>query len=217
MQAREVLLAAKVTILLYPSGSRMVSQMLGSLGFSGNQLMSYYGGGIYKSSHQVNTCVTPPYHPALWGAARRLFGVRASLQDPTTSLIILMARSRIVNVKPLLQALRTRYGARLHEFNGGNDLDKAVALFGRARALVGLPGDAFYLMLFAPRDTAVVEIMPTLASGTALPSYVVQSAFWKLARSLGHEYWRLVETPLNTEGNVNVNIRRLVSVLDRLM
>ena len=96
MQAREVLLAARVSILLYPSGSRMVRQMLSRLGFSANQLMSYYGGGIYKSSHQVNTCVTPPYHPALWGAARRLFGVRASLQDPTTSLIILMARSGCV-------------------------------------------------------------------------------------------------------------------------
>ena len=223
MQARDVLLAANVSILLHPPGGRMVGQMLTRLGFSDNELIYYYG-GYYKSDHQVNTCVTPPYHPALWGAARRALGVRDTLRDAATSLIILLLRTRswkagrrIVNVKPLLRALRTRYGARLHVFYGENDLDKAKALFGRARALVGVHGGAFYHMLFAPRNTTVVEIMPTLDSGTVLPNYAAHSAFWKLSRSLGHEYWRLVEPPLTSEGNVSVNITRLVSVLDMLV
>lgn len=223
MQARDILLAANVSVLLHPPGGRIIGQMLSRLGFSTNSLIYYYG-GYYKSGHQVNACVTPPYHPTLWSKARRLLGVNDQLKDDANWLIILMLRTRswkagrhIVNVTPLLQTLRARYGARLHVFYGENDLDKAKALFSRARALVGVHGGAFYNMLFAPLNTTVVEIMPTLDSGTVLPSYAAHSAFWKLAQTMGHGYWRLAEVPLTSEGNVSVNITRLVGLLDRLL
>ena len=220
VQARDVLLAANVTILLHPPGGRIIRQMLSRLGFSDSIVLEYYG-GYYTSDHQINTCVTPPYHRALWDKARLLLGVDDRLQNEATSVVILMLRTRslkegrrIVNLNELIQVMRARYGARLHVFYGENDLSRAKALFSRAKLMVGVHGGAFYNMLFAPLNTTVIEIMPTLESGTVLPSYAAHSVFWKLALSMGHTYWRLVENPLTSEGNVSVNLTRLVGLID---
>ena len=221
MQVYELVTTADIVLLLHPPKDRIVAQMLSKLGFDSNSTLLYYGGYV-KSTHQINTCRTPPAHPSLWRKARSLLGVSETHDNP--SLVILLTRRlsrktgrRIKNIEALTREMSLKYGSRLAVFSGSDSLSDTVQLFSQARVVVGVHGGAFYNVLFAPSNTTVVEIMPTQADGKTVPRYLSHAIIWRLATAIGQRYWRLAEKPVTSEGDVVVDVQRVVALVDHVL
>jgi len=132
--------------------------------------------------------VTPP-REAL-AAVRSALGV-AVLPPARRDVIVYVSRRdeptrRVANEAELLAALRAAFpGHPIEVFTGGVSPAEAIALFQRARVVVGPHGAGLSHILFSAPGTAVVEFL-FLADPPMM--------FWHAAGALGQDYW-LVPVP----------------------
>ena len=119
------------------------------------------------------------------------------------------------NMQEVTNALRRRYGDRLFVFQGPMHLNHSLHIFGRTRLMLGVHGGAMYNLHFAPQETVVVEYIGTAKDGS-IPSDVAHTIIWRLAQNAGQTYYRVAETPLNSQLDINIDIATLVKLLDRI-
>lgn len=150
-----------------------------------------------------------PSKAALELARRRL--APASLQPRPRDAVIFISRNTdklsgtgsrtAANEAAFVQALAnltTVAGLRLEVFQGDRtSLAETIALFGEARAVIGVHGAGLANMLFAPPGTKVFEI------ALRTPRH---RDYMHAAAALGHEYW-IVQVCLNAlESQVELDI-----------
>ena len=223
IQAYEYIIPEDVKLLIYTPRDSIIYEMLNVLGFKQSQLL-YYQGGTYHADAMINTCITPPLHPDLWQTARRMIGAPEELEfHPRKASVILLTRARhhnpgrsMTNSDDVLHFLLHRYGNNAIFFKGGYSLAQSIEIFGRAKIIIGVHGGAFYNMLYAPKGTNIVEVMPTDINGLT-PHGLAHTIVWHMAALLEQPYWRIPEKPLTkTMNNVQLNIAKLKIILDKI-
>ena len=227
MQAYEFLIPEDVKLLIYAPRDAIIFEMLTTLGFKRSRLVLYQH-GTYQADFMIHTCITPPLHPDLWQKARRMLGAPDEpLVPQSQASVILLTRAKqhnpgrkLMNSEEVLHFLLHRYGGnRVVLFKGGYSLAQSIDLFGKAKIIIGVHGGAFYNMMYAPRGTHVIEIMPTGSDGE-IPRGLAHGIIWKMAGLLGQPYWRIPIMPLAksimTSTNVQLNIAKLKGILDKV-
>jgi capsular polysaccharide biosynthesis protein len=128
----------------------------------------------------------PAHHCAGWAIdyLRKTFGVgeRSARHDRKLLISRADAKGRSVhNWEEVLPVFRS-HGFEVVELSGLSTEDQ-IELFSDASQVVGVHGAGLTNILFAPRDCAVLEILPPL---------VATQAYWLLASSLGQRYSALI-------------------------
>ncbi len=224
IQAMEYLVY-KDTVLLMPGKcDRIVMDMLNIMGFSVGQIKTVQKGN-YPSHYQINTCIAPPFHPSIWNKTRHILGVPEKLVDTSTSNVILFVnghlgtrRTKILNMNQVIKVLIKKFTSKRVFILKDTDitLSNIRHVFSKAKIIVGLSSDLIYSILFAPRNSSVVEIMAGRKTGHVLPSGVDHSMTWKLASTMGHAYWRDYELLSTNSGDVSVSLDKLHQILDKI-
>ena len=211
----------KVKLLLRSSDDKIVEDILQAMGIT-PKMVSFYGYGYVRSRLQINTCITPPMHPALYMRARKMMAVPDRSHSPAKPHVLLIVRDKrhrsreFLNKQDVENYLKDRYDKRLKVISTPGSLEQVRSVFGNAAIVIGIHGGAFYNMLFAPRDTSIIEIVPTLESGLTRPSGLSVTIFWELASAIGQNYWRILETPQSHLGDLHVDVPKLSRVLDKV-
>ncbi len=179
---------------------------------------------VYYARYMIHTCIAPPIHPTLWKYFRQTFHVSETRSATWyESKVILLKRMgtdtigrRILNMRPLHDYLKNRYGDKLVIFYGGYSVSEAHHLFSQAKIIIGAHGGSFYNMQFAAKDTAIIEFAP-LAPGGADSCLLPHTIFWKIAGLIGQNYWRIpIETELaDCDMYVDIHkVHRILNIVD---
>jgi hypothetical protein len=115
---------------------------------------------------------------------RRAFAIEERQSRPERKLMISRRDTvgrQILNWDEVLPIF-DRHGFEIVELSGLST-DAQITLFRDASQVVGVHGAGLTNILFAPRDCAVLEILPPL---------VATHDYWLLASALGQRYWALV-------------------------
>ena len=219
MQVLDVLLLTDAKLLMFNPRDGVIFEMLEEMHIPKEKIVLYSGKAMFFKKI-INSCVTPPLHPILWNTARKLLRAPDILPPPNDTVVILLTRAgshngqrNMNNFEEVKKMLSLRYGSRFVVFPAGLNLDQARHLFGRAAILIGVHGGALYNLLYAPRTTHVIEIIPFTNEGLPLPGTAHQ-IFWFQGQLIGQQYWRMQLPPLN--GNVEVPLPRLRTILDKV-
>ena len=94
-------------------------------------------------------------------------------------------------------------------------LPQSTELFGKAKIIIGVHGGAFYNMLYAPKGTNIIEVMPTDSKGVS-PRGLAHTIIWHMAALLDQPYWRIPVNSLTKTNNVQLNIAKLKIILDQI-
>ena len=223
VQLRSIITFPGITYLFRRPRDRNIYEILEHVNLSGDSV-AFYDGGHITSDYLMNTCITPPLHPWLFSEAQNML-IRG-FEDHNKcvdKLIILLTRDhsktggrRIINMDYFISYLRGRYGHRLYTFHGNSTFSDSVKLFQKAQIVIGVHGGAFYNIIFAPKSTHIVELMPTTSEGEVMPAYIGHTIFWAISDMLNQTYWRINSTPTDSLGNVKVEIREIEKVLDKI-
>jgi hypothetical protein len=222
-QAYEFLLKEGVKILLERPHHKNVLALLSEFGIGRDRIVWHARGDtstVYAARHLVLACVAPPVHPRLWTAIRgRLLPPPAA---PATYVILLtrdhakLGGRNMLNQKEVTAFLSRRYGPQFKVFHGDLGLTDSLALFSRARILIGTHGGAFYNLNYAPAGSAaaVVEAVPVLRHGRDIES-LPHAIFWAQATMLGQDYWRVMCTSESRQHDCRLDVAgRLRPILD---
>lgn len=167
----------------------------------------------------------PAHHCAPWAIdyLRGAFGVEGAVRG-SRRLFISRADTTgrgLANFDELMPAFH-RHGFEVVELSGMT-FDAQVALFREASHVVGVHGAGLTNILFAPRDCAVLEILPPL---------VATRAYWILASAIGQRYSAVIADDatgiprpdyktwvhdyLNNGRDIRVPVQRLDAALGRI-
>lgn len=205
---------------MYKPRSKLIKQILDKLGHKENII--YFDHSQYIVDYHINTCVTPPLHPFLWQEAQhKLIGKNSFKVTLKESHIIFLYASggepqrSITNYQTVESFLKERYSAVYSlSFDDLTSLETDIDLLSKARIIIGVHGSSMYTIQMATKNCTVIEYMPTTIDGTILPKNAAHTIIWQTADMLGQSYWRINESPLNSFGDVRVNIYRLKRALD---
>ncbi len=224
-QAMEYLVYKDTVLLLSGKCDNIVIDMLNIMGFSPGQIKTIQTGN-YPANIQINTCIAPPFHPSIWNKIRHIIGVPEKLDssDKTSNVILYgyghlgTRRTKILNLNQVIKVLNKKFTAKRVISLKETDIKVSHIrnIFSKAKLIIGISSDLMYCMLFAPRNTSVLEIVAGRNSGQVLPSGVDHSMTWKLASTMGHTYWRDYERLSTNAGDVSVSLNKLQRILDRI-
>ncbi|XP_050397512.2 uncharacterized protein LOC126815686 [Patella vulgata] len=226
MQVYDYVVNSNVYFLIYKPRDSLIYDFYDKLGISRDRLL-FYDKKPMKVKRMINTCIAPPIHPTLWLSGREALGLSADRLVPMNQTLVVFIRRinthnggrKILNSDQVEKVLNHRYGNNgVRIFSGGVNFKETVSLFQRARIIIGVHGGALYNIIFAPQQTSVIEIMPTLDNGQIQPGRLAHEIIWFQAQFLGQSYWRLpIQPELNKVGyNVNVDIGRLEVLLNKV-
>ncbi|ESO89409.1 hypothetical protein LOTGIDRAFT_165004 [Lottia gigantea] len=225
IQAYDVILASDVYLLIFEPRDSNILLLLDRLGIDRDRLI-FHKKGLWKIKTVIDTCITPPLHPALFKTARRAMGTHENRTVPINEAnVILLLREdteeggrKMVNKAEVTGNLFNRYGSHLKLVRQTATISESVDIFKNAKIVIGVHGGALYNILFAPSNTYVVEIMPIDKNGNVCEATgkLAHQTFWSLAAMLGQKYWMLVEEPRRENCNVKVDIEKLLKVLDKI-
>ncbi len=193
----------------------------------------------------INPCRTPGIHPRLWQDAREMYwsisGIPQSLNATQRKNFIYIQRTSsnamngarlILNEEPFIQVIRdycSKHSLNYVQYDHSKDtghIRSRIELFYNAQVIIGVHSGALSNMNFAQSGTTVIEIMPYRSDSSSLPmtcsmfrpedikacaGYILYTQ----ARLLNQSYW-ILPTVVNTEGNLNLNIDRVKTLMDQL-
>ena len=221
MQVFHIVNNTNLKILLFRSWDRNIEQMLFKIGISSERIV-YYDSGLIFGKYVLDTCVTPPLHPSLWNMARNHLGVNVNYPVRNKNgYVVYISRTgsrnygrNIKNEEEVIAFLHWRYSTRFQFFQKAINFKETMGLFKNTRILIGVHGGALYNLLFCPRDTEIIEIMPTIDTGDVVPNSLAHTIIWKMSSMLKQNYWRFPSEPLNKLGDVKPDINKLEKVLN---
>ncbi|XP_050411999.2 uncharacterized protein LOC126826912 [Patella vulgata] len=224
MQVYDYVINSNVFFLILKPRDTLIYDFYHKLGISRDRLV-FYENNPTKVKKMINTCIAPPIHPALWLSGREALGVSANMMVPMNqTLVVLIKRKnthnggrRMLNIDLVEKFVINRYGIDgVQIFSGGLKFNETVSLFQRTRIIIGVHGGAMYNILFSPRQTSVIEIMPTKNNGQIGPPWIAHGIIWVQAQVLGQSYWRLPMLPEGRKSDVRVDIGRLGALLNKV-
>ncbi|KAI3435029.1 hypothetical protein D9Q98_003081 [Chlorella vulgaris] len=170
-------------------GQPYEAEYLEMLGVSRSQLVTYNASKVYCADRLLVPTPTPRITPPREGLqlVRQGLGV-ATLPEAQRDLLIYVSRQgestrRVANEQALLQAIRAAFPQQqLVVYSGGLAAADTIALFQRARVVLGPHGAGLSHILFAAPGTTVIEFL-----FMADPPLM----FWHTAAALGQPYWLL--------------------------
>ena len=111
--------------------------------------------------------------------------------------------------------LKRRYPKRFKQFPGPQNLSETRRFFAKTRILIGVHGGAFYNLHFAPNTATIVEYIGANFDGR-LPLTIGHTMIWTLTQNTGQTFYRVYEKPLNKELDIQINITKLETLLNRI-
>ncbi|KAK6185465.1 hypothetical protein SNE40_007692 [Patella caerulea] len=226
MQVYDYVANSDVYFLIYKPRDFLIYDFYDKLGISRDRLV-FYDKKPMRVKTMINTCIAPPLHPTLWLSGREALGGSAYRLLPMNQTLVILIRRinthnggrMVLNSDQVEKVLKNRYGNNgVRIFSGGLNFKETVSLFQSSRIIIGVHGGALYNIIFAPQQTSVIEIMPTLENGQIQPQRLAHEIIWNQAQLLGQSYWRLPIQPElnNAVSNVNVDIDRLEVLLNKV-
>ncbi|KAK6172491.1 hypothetical protein SNE40_016129 [Patella caerulea] len=224
MQVYDYVINSNVYFLIFEPRDTLIYDLYHKLGISRGRLV-FYEDKPMKVKRMINTCIAPPIHPALWQSGREALGLSADMIVPMDqTLVVLIKRKnthnggrRMLNNDLVEKFIKNRYGnGGVRVFSGELNFNETASLFQRTRIIIGVHGGAMYNILFAPRQTSVIEIMPTQNDGQVEPPGLAHEIIWFQAHLLGQTYWRLPMLPEGITSDVRVDISRLEILLNKV-
>ena len=221
MQMRSILPFQGITYLFRRPRDQNIYAILKHMNIS----FAFYDSGDITADYLVNTCITPPVHPLLFSGIRKMLTNSSDNTDKTfgDGFVILLTRAHsrnsgrnMRNKDKIISYLQGRYGRRFRVFNGDLTFNDSMNLFQQARIVIGVHGGAFYNIIFAPSSLHILEIMPTTTTGKVTPRYIAHPIFWVISNMLNQTFWRINNVPLDSAGNVNVDIGKVSKMLDKI-
>lgn len=182
----------------------------------------YYERALYKVNYHINTCLTPPLHPILWQAARKkLIGshyLKIPLENSCVTFIYSSGgemKRKIVNYQAIETFLKKRYPI-IYSFSSEDleTLERSLEVLPKSRIVIGIHGSSMYSIQLATANATILEYMPTTHDGAVIPKNIAHTIIWQTADMLQQSYWRMHEMPLNSYGDVRVNLYKLQRALD---
>lgn len=227
IQAYEFIRRPEVFVLLEKPFHASIHELLAAVNISEDKIIWHNRNDaktVYHAEYMIFTCITPPLHPDLWTEVRHLLGVKEDRERPWhEGKVMLLTRAgstaggrRIINQPQLLDYLQERFGVgNVLLFSGRYSLQEAKTIFSDVRIMLGPHGGAFYNMMYAPRDTVVVEFGPVPQGGGDIPS-LPHAIFWRIANLIGQPYWRIPIVQENSQNDMVVDLDKLTRVLDSI-
>ena len=220
IQVLDYIKQPQVKLLMPPIRDHIIMEILEKLNISRDKILLYSGSA--GADYLVFACIAPPLHPVLWQKARRLLGVtRKPTLLQNNAKIVLITRGgcfncgrRLLNKDSLLSTLRDKYSSQsVHVFQGSLNLKETIELFGTATVIIGTHGGGLYNINFCSSNTTVIEIMPTYNNGSVVAAS--HRIFWLQSLLLEHQYWRIPAHPVNSKGDVNVDVTQIIDIIER--
>ncbi|CAH1795262.1 unnamed protein product [Owenia fusiformis] len=224
IQALNVIRCPDVRLLLETPVDGIIYEILDKLNLT-NQVVFHAEKDPtpYVGDHMIFGCIAPPLHPQLWQAMRHHLGVSDEQkynQNHATVVLITRDHARnkgreIQNTEAVQKYLSERYKNNFKIFNGGMNLEESQNFFSHTRIILGVHGGAFFNLYFAPKTTTIVEIVPMNDDGSVIPPSLTNShtIVWMMANMIGQPYWRIRANPLDSKGNLEVDIDKLDAIL----
>ena len=231
VQIAPVLKWAQLRILLHNSmRDPQIYEILDLFGVSKDRILfspAKHHTKLMRIPNMLNTCITPPFHPALWRKAQQILGVPGKIQ--LTSLrkasVILLTRHlskkyeidrgrTVLNQSPLYWFLKRRYGNKFITVNNTISINQSKVIFSKARIVLGVHGSEFFNSCFSPCNTTVIEIIPVQPDGYSVKEGLIHPSVWRRANSFGQSYIRLYEMQEDYNANLRINLNKLKEVLD---
>lgn len=220
------ILRGAVKLLLFKPRDNIIYELLARIGVPDEQVIFQPNiDQLTQVSYQVNTCIAPPLHPALWTKIRNLLRVKNTLSQG--SFIIFISRNEgntknrgrfVKNENEVVSFLRTKYGSSMVLIYYGqfNSLNETIYFFSRARILIGVHGGGLFNVMFCPSDTTVVEYVPTYKDGSTAPTNLAHTSVWTQTNLIGQKLFRLTQLPLNERGDIYIEISKLNQTLNEI-
>ncbi|CAD5118851.1 DgyrCDS7529 [Dimorphilus gyrociliatus] len=219
-EAYDVLKETSAYLVLFRPRNRIVQQILRKLNLS--ERIVYYDRAFYKVNYHINTCLTPPLHPILWQKARKkLIGsnyLNIPLENSCVTFIYSSGgelKRKIVNYQVIEAFLRERY-QNVYSLSSDDleTLEKSLEILPKSRIIIGIHGSSMHSIQMATANATVIEYMPTTHDGAVIPRNVAHTIIWQTADMLQQSYWRLHEMPLNSYGDIRINVFKLQRTLE---
>ena len=190
----------------------MVSNLYRHLGLDASRFVSVTSAVTARRFYSV--CDVPGWNDILWRQMHRLLGAQVDRPAAERTRVIYLPRGTdahngrpVLNDDAVRETVRAAAAKRGLEFvvfdrEAAPDVPDLLALFGRARAVVGMHGGAFYNIMFAPSGIDVVEF---------LPQSITFFLFHIISDMLGNRHWYL---PVS---DASVPVDKLSRILDRAL
>lgn len=153
----------------------------------------------YDMDELIHNCIVPAVHPILLKRFQEICGVK-DIPAAERKRVLWMSRAtgavnpgrHVLNEDAVLTELRAwaaPLGLEVEVFQHSKftNASAIIEYFNGARAIIGPHGGAMFNLMFAPRDTVVVEFMPREMYEHVGGPFVL----WQLSASLNHVYWRV--------------------------
>lgn len=198
------------------SRNQIVQQLVSALGMG----RTLYDNPI-RASVMIFTCRVPLIHPYIFLKFAELLGVQQNIPMEQRKAVVYMPRSDstangrlLLNQDALLRAIedmlqKRNQSERLVLFSASKypTLGELITFFRQARAIVAPDGAAMYNARFAPRDTLVLETMP---------SERMAVMFHEQSHLIGQPYVVHVSKSLNgSRHDMEVDVSAVVGALER--
>ena len=212
----------QIKLLILRPWDRNIEHILSMLGIPEERIL-YYDSGYYQANYVLDTCVTPPLHPNLWHKVRLELGVEVhNSVRHSEGYVLYVSRKgtrnygrNILNEDEIIEYLTHRYGDAIQIIQKPKSIYSTKDLFRNARILLGVHGGALYNLMFCPKWTEIIEIMPTESNGDIVPASMhAHTMVWKMSSMLGQRHWRFIATPENEFGDVKIDWNKLKFQLD---
>ena len=222
IQALKYLKNPEVKILLKSPRDKIIKEFLTKLNFSEDRIVWHQQSKTVGAHNLLFTCNTPPLHPYLWHRERVLLGSPETLQVPKKEgSIVIITRSgcfncgrKILNTPELQLALQKKFKkTNVLLFKGPLNYQDTINLFFNASVVIGTHGGGMYNIIFCPKNTTVIEVMPTHEDGRM--AKVSDKIIWNQAVLLGQEYWRFPSVPASAKDDVVVDIDLILRIVQR--
>ncbi len=224
MQAYEYIRYKEMLILMYKPCDEGVLQLMSMLKLPTHRLI-FYKSGLYTASHQVNTCICPPFHPKLWTRARNLLNITNSTKFSTVSKgkVVFISQSetqglkrKFANKDRVMEYLTEKFGKKnVIEYSSMQGLNKTIEIFKNASIVISIHGLELLNILFSPKRLDIIEVLTIDRMGFPVPPDMDHTLNWMSSQTMGHNYWRISVKPIGI-GNAEMPMGRLSQVLGKL-
>jgi capsular polysaccharide biosynthesis protein len=206
-------------MVIVPRGGRFISQYMDILGYSHETVQeqtTYMAEEMIVPSFMSCIRPLPQSIELLRSMVLSKLGISAATEARKSDPIIVIKRARtrsISNHKVLMQHLKEAFsGEHLTEaILEAMSVEQQIRMFSTAKAIVAAHGAGLTNIIFSPRSTPIIELVPEDHFGVGYVN--VNVCYCILCRALHKPWWGLLIAGANKESTIYANTTEVVDKL----
>lgn len=206
----------EVLFLIHGTCDPLVKGILKKFEINPKRLISFKGGAIHVE-RQINTCIAPTMHPVIFKDTRKILDIQETIINGNDVILLLPSDTQLLkNENSVRKFLNDRFNRNFKEMEEIYSLEILKNSLKDAKIIIGVHHSILTNIFFAPKGCVIIEIVATKSDGTVRPTNIDPRLIWHLAISMGHTYYRIIESPTSIIGNVHLTISKLAKALDMI-